>query len=60
LIFSGSPELGTYEIEGKMICQEREVLFLRHNPPTRDSPSPRQQRGLYFIFGAVNSLISLP
>jgi hypothetical protein len=23
-----------------MICQEREILFLRHNPPNRASPSP--------------------
>ena len=41
-----------------MICQEREVLFLRHKPPHPDSPSPGNSVGLYLIFGAVNSLIS--
>jgi hypothetical protein len=39
LMFSGSPELSTDKVEGQMICQEREVLFLRHKPPHPDSPA---------------------
>jgi hypothetical protein len=57
-MFSGPPELSTNKVEGQLICQEREVLFLRHKPPHPDSPSPGNSVGLYLIFGAVNSLIS--
>jgi hypothetical protein len=42
-----------------MICQEREILFLRHKPPTRTHPA-QATAWFYFIFAALNSLISFP